>query len=171
MRSAEMLVWMGDFNYRVEMEYNDAVRAVGLLAAGNRDALPAMLKKVSPALTVRWTKHLTWGKNTLTLPCCVPKLCGAWVAVGLVVAAHSTESHRIKLIINKSKKRSSETQTYNQKLTICHCKSQIEWKGCMAQQQLLPVKVEWLLPVEVERSGPPLYWYLFDHHLTSGNDR
>ena len=46
MRSAEMLVWMGDFNYRVEMEYNAAVRALGVYAAGNRDIIPAMLKKV-----------------------------------------------------------------------------------------------------------------------------
>lgn len=48
MRSAEMLVWMGDFNYRVDMEYDPAVRAVQRLAAGDREALTAMLKKVRP---------------------------------------------------------------------------------------------------------------------------
>ena len=46
MRSAEMLVWMGDFNYRVDMEYDPAVRAVQRLAAGDREALAAMLNKV-----------------------------------------------------------------------------------------------------------------------------
>ena len=46
MRSAEMLVWMGDFNYRIELDYDTVVHLVRNFRKGDRAALANLLQEV-----------------------------------------------------------------------------------------------------------------------------
>ena len=48
MRSAEMLVWMGDFNYRIDLDYGTVVHLVDNFLRGDRGALSTLLEEVRP---------------------------------------------------------------------------------------------------------------------------
>ena len=46
MRSAEMLVWLGDFNYRIDLDYDTVVQLVRNFVKGDRAALGTLLQEV-----------------------------------------------------------------------------------------------------------------------------
>ena len=52
MRSAEMLVWLGDFNYRIELDYDTVVHLVRNFRKGDRSALANLLQEVRTICTV-----------------------------------------------------------------------------------------------------------------------
>lgn len=58
MRSAEMLVWMGDFNYRIDLDYDTVVQLVRNYVKGNdRNALAHLLQEVRSRI-----QHHDWGE-------------------------------------------------------------------------------------------------------------
>ena len=99
MRSAEMLVWMGDFNYRIELDYDTVVQLVRNHLRGDRGALAALLEEVSPPPQV--TSHRAGGDSCFALarkwPACVKRgqTCAGrrpWIKVLLLDRAFGGES-------------------------------------------------------------------------------
>ena len=50
LRDTEVVVWMGDFNYRIDCDYDTVVDKVRRFAAGDHSQLTALLEKARPLL-------------------------------------------------------------------------------------------------------------------------